>query len=455
MEHSNKPVIRPSGAPVKFDVNGDKTLVQRGLVAAQSLGVVQSAQYFYESGRAKYAEGAYQEAVEYFRRAVSLSSFFPEAYYYLGLALRSAGGPGEADVNKSFAFGFIRWRGPNIDQAIAAFRTAVAQRKDYPEAHLQLGLTLCPFGDDEDSETARTEIQRAVLLRLEHFPEGHLIWGAIQYEKGKSEEAKSEFNLALSQDPALHCLEDEDNVCKPCMYPVHSVRWCRAHLLHMIGDYEKSLAEYQIWCHETEVLGNEGRYIECFENLGDINKAMKHYPAAVNSYQTAIGLTAEFGKDEPLAGVHSALLHYKLGEVYFESSSFQDAIREFQVAIGGSKVMGSWWRPHHNLGYALWEVDRHREAVEEYSIALQASGVFPKLSGDLANQTRQFIRNYLVTLKDIPRLIAYGKKRGFLRREEIKKLVPELAQSAALLDALVTILTVDEGINIISGEKQQ
>ena len=103
------------------------------------------------------------------------------------------------------------------------------------------------------------------------------------------------------------------------------------------------------------------------------------------------------------------------------------------------------------LGDALWRVGRHREAVEELAIALQQECrvIFPKMSGDLAEHVRQRIRDYLVTLNDVPHLIAYGKRRGFLRREEIKNLVPELAKSAAVLDALVHILIVEEGIDLL------
>jgi len=444
MEHSDKPLVRPSGTPTKFDVNADKTLVQRGLLAAQSLGVVQSARYFYERGLAKYAEGTYQEAVEHFRRAVSLSPFFPEAYFHLGLALRSLGG---AVAKRSFGSGFkfVQWSGPNIDQAIAAFRTAVAQRDEYPEAHLQIGLTLWPFGEDEDSKTARSEIKRAVSLRPTHCPEGHLILGLMLAEEENWKEMESEFKLVLSQDPTLHWLED--NVYMPCVLTVYPLQWCRGYLFHEIEEYEKAVAEFSACLSillQTEA-GNEEPIIDCCAELGDVYQAMKNYPTAISYYQTAIGVAAAFGKDSLAPS-----LREKLGSAYFSCGSFQDAIREFRLAIGGGVDRKL---THLTLGLALQEAGRHREAVEEFSIGLlpvqQETDVVGK------QLFHSMVRPYIITLKDVPRLIAYGKRRGYLRREEIKNLVPELANSAALLDALVYILIVDEGVDIISDEKQK
>ena len=183
MEQSDKPILKTPGKLVKFDPNADKALIRRGLLAVQSLNLVGSAQDFYERGLAKYEGGEYQEAVELFCQAISLSPFFPEAHLHLGLALVSPlGGKGWAEARvQADEFELIKWSEPNIERAIASFRTAVQQRDDYPEAHFYLGLALWPVGEGESSEVAKSEIRKAVSLRSEGFPEanfalGFLLW---------------------------------------------------------------------------------------------------------------------------------------------------------------------------------------------------------------------------------------------------------------------------------------
>lgn len=319
MQEGNKLDLRKSGTLVKFDSDADKTLIKRGLIAVLSSEPVGRARYFYERGLAKYAAGEYQDAVERFRQAISLSSFFPEAYLYLGLALRSLGGAIEDIVEFDAGFRFIQWCGPNIEQAIAAFRTAVEQQDECPEAHLQLGLTLWPYGKGEKRETAKSEIKRAVSLGPKGLPEAHFILGFILWQDEKWEQMKSEFRLAVLQDPILHWLEQ--NPWRYYWEPVHSARWCRASLLKILGEYEKAAVEYEACVAQAELQddrASESLSISAHQSLGDVYRAMGNYPKAIAEYQTAINLAANLGKDYLLPG-----LRYELAQAYLKSNSLR------------------------------------------------------------------------------------------------------------------------------------
>ncbi len=446
MQESNKLVLRKSDTLVKFDPNADKTLIKRGLIAVQSLEPVGRARYFYERGLAKYAAGEYQDAVERFRRATSLSPFFPEAHFYLGLALRSLGGAIEDIVEFYAAFRFIQWGGPNIDQAIAAFRVAVEQQDDYPEAHLQLGLTLWPFGRGENSKMAKSEIKKAVSLGPESFPEAHFILGFILCQEEKWEGMKSEFSVVMSQDPTLHWLEE--NPYKPCVDPIYSAQWCRASLLKILGEHEKAATEYEACLLRAEA-HNEFFIISAHENLGDVYKAMNNHPKAIAEYQSAVKLAADFGRDYLAPG-----LRYKLGLAYVATDSFEGAIKEFQAAIRGRK--DDWQEAHYNLGCALWLSDRDSEAVEEFSIALEQGCKQP-----YATCARQCMTDFLVTLKAVQALISLGKEKGHLSFPMIKYAMKYFALekpwkgSFKVLITIVIDLIEQEGIRVIGDVKER
>jgi len=437
------------------------------------LNLVGTAQNCYERGLAKYETGEFQEAVKRFRQAVSLSPFFPEAHFYLGLALVSPlGGKRKAearvrvywpklndesplggkDKGQVDEFELIKWSEPNIEQAIAAFRTAVQQRDDYPEAHLYLGLALWPYGEGESSEVAKSEIEKAVLLRCEGFPGAHFALGFVLWREGKWDEMKAAFRLALSQDPTLRSLLL--NPMRYCFTRDPGAQWGRASLLKLLGEHEQAATAYQECLaspSEGEAYGARPISIDARESLGDVYWAMGNHRKAITEYQTAIKLAEDSKWDFLVPGVR-----YKLGQAYKKIDLHEEAIRQFQAAIRGHEAQNkiqalrgwrkeSWWEVHYWLSCAMWLSGRRREAVDEFSIALQQG-----CAESEAGQARQCIRDYLVTLKDVQRLISCGKRRGYLGYQEIKNLVPDIARSAQLMKVLVNILKVQEGVKVLA-----
>jgi tetratricopeptide (TPR) repeat protein len=126
-------------------------------------------------GAALQTEGRLDEAIEHYRRAITIRSDYAPAYNNMGAALRAKG---------------------QVADAIASYERALAQRPAYPEAHYNLANLLLDQGKLDD---AIDHFRRALpsLAR----PDVHNNLGIALAAKGQSDEAITEFRNALRLDP--------------------------------------------------------------------------------------------------------------------------------------------------------------------------------------------------------------------------------------------------------------
>lgn len=103
--------------------------------------------------------------------------------------------PENADVN--LQLGLLLGQLGDATGATAAFRDTIRTRPDWPEAHLNLGLSLIADADGRrDWVSATTEFQKAADLRPNYY-EAHRLLGSALLEQGKSDQAIAEFQRAL------------------------------------------------------------------------------------------------------------------------------------------------------------------------------------------------------------------------------------------------------------------
>jgi tetratricopeptide (TPR) repeat protein len=113
-----------------------------------------------------------EEAEAAFRRAIRLKPDFPEAHVNLGLTLGAQGRPREAE---------------------AAFRMALKLNPDFPYAHRGMGLALSAQGRHREAEAA---LRRAI--RLKHgYPQAYHNLGEALSSQGWHKEAEEAFRQAI------------------------------------------------------------------------------------------------------------------------------------------------------------------------------------------------------------------------------------------------------------------
>ena len=126
-------------------------------------------------GAALQSEGRLDEAIEHYRRAITIRSDYVPAHNNMGAALRAKG---------------------QVADAVASYERALARRPDYPEAHYNLANLLLDQGKLDDA----IDHFRRALPSLPR-PDVHNNLGIALAAKGQTDEAITEFRNALRLDP--------------------------------------------------------------------------------------------------------------------------------------------------------------------------------------------------------------------------------------------------------------
>ena len=126
-------------------------------------------------GAALQSDGRFDEAIEHYRRAITIRSDYAPAYNNMGAALRAKG---------------------QVADAVASYERALARQPDYPEAHYNLGNVLLDQGKLDD---AIDHFRRA--LHSLPGPDVHNNLGIAFAAKGQPNKAITEFRDALRLDP--------------------------------------------------------------------------------------------------------------------------------------------------------------------------------------------------------------------------------------------------------------
>jgi len=136
------------------------------------------AEVHFNLGIVRYAQGAFEGAVESHRRALGLKPVFPQALGSLGSALAALG----------------RW-----DEARAAFERAVEQHPTYADAHSNLGLI---HEEQGRAGEARASFERALAIDPTHGEAIHNL-GFLLDAQGRTPDAIAIYQRALAANPRM------------------------------------------------------------------------------------------------------------------------------------------------------------------------------------------------------------------------------------------------------------
>jgi tetratricopeptide (TPR) repeat protein len=151
---------------------GGKTAEALTLARAEVAAAPADADRLFTLGLAQ-AEYNLDDAVDTFRRVLTLAPRHTLARYNLALTLKRADRPAEAATELTrliaieprpeaqYQLGVIAWQQGQLDRAVEALRAAIATRPDYAEAHYTLGAVLKANGDPG---AAAVSLRRAIAL---------------------------------------------------------------------------------------------------------------------------------------------------------------------------------------------------------------------------------------------------------------------------------------------------
>ena len=251
----------------------------------------------------------YRDEETFNRHIIALNPQARNAYRHLGNAL---------------------YKQKRYEEALDAFRVAVAQRPNYAKVHVGLGSVLNKLGRFEEAET---HLHRAIALdpKAKH---SHLRLGNALYEQGRYAEAVDTYRVATEQPP-------DDAVA-------HS----------NLGMTLNKLKRYkEAETHLRRAIALDSKTKHGHRHLGNALYEQGRYAEAVDAYFVSI----EQRPDDAVA-------HSNLGAALNKLERYEEAETHLRRAIAlDSKTKHG----HRHLGNALYEQGRYAEAVDAYRVAAE------------------------------------------------------------------------------------
>ncbi len=241
-----------------------------------------------------------------------------------------------------------------FEAAIESFNVFIAEKNDYADAYLNLGIA---YERTQKLAEALTSYNEARQL-APHNPVIHNKIGVILQKTGAFDEAASCFECAILYDP--DCAE----------YHLHLAMMC-----NNLGKFEKAVDEYK------EATKLKPDYIEAYHFLGRLHEHQARPDEALKCYQ-------KIAEIKP-----SDINNCKyLANLYFETGQYQNAIECYHKADqfnpGDPNIYGSLGAVYNRLG-------RYEEALDFTQRALQ---IKPDLNWVLNN----FSKSLGVYSSDLP-----------------------------------------------------
>ena len=251
----------------------------------------------------------YDEAVNAYKKAISINPNYPDAYNNMGIALKDQG---------------------KLEEAIDAYTKAIELRHDYAEAYNNMGNALQKHGKLEEAIVA---FNKAISVKFD-YAEAYSNMGNTLKEQGKLEEAIKVYSKALSINP------DYAEACSN----IGNVRQEQGKLEEAMEAYKKAISI-------------NPHYADAYNNLGIVLRKRGRTDEAIIAYRKAI----EINQDYPDA-------HNNLGVSLKDHGKLDEAIEAYKKAI---EIKKDYRKAYFNMGFAFSELGRLDEAIEAYKKAIE------------------------------------------------------------------------------------
>ncbi len=354
---------RERSASVAREIISGATEVDENVLRAQNLlGIILGDQFKYDEAITKFKEVISLAGSRFSVRKFSV----PYAYDNLGNALTT-----RAETENG-----------NLDEAIAAFRTAIAIDPEFAAPYSDLCSAL---NAAKKYDEAIYECQLAIDLDPK-FAEAYINLGEGLIAKGQEDEALAKFQKAIEVDPK------------------NAVTYAFVgYSLWKAGHGDEALAKFQ---NAIEI---DSKYAPTYEALGQALGAKHHRDEAVANFQKAIELKPR-----------DLYAYNLLGVALIDKHKYDEAIAAFRTAIA---IDSKFEDPYLNLGYVLFLTSQFSLALATYDdllkinpksvAALNGRGYSKKSNGDAAGAEADFAAASNMQMETDPAAIA--NRRGLKR----------------------------------------
>ena len=342
-------------------------------------------------GRLASMAGDTGAALKHYEKASRLDRRFFKAQYNYALLSLKVGKVEQAEplferlaadfperAEPLFNLGRLAYRKKRFEAALASYQKALELRKgDYPEARLNLGLTLDAMGRRDEA-----------LAAFDAVPRGDPTWAAALLNRGlvlkhqkRFEEARGSLRDAVAADAGN----------AKALYNL-------AKLEAELGSHEKAEAAYR------DVLAKHPKHLKAAVNLGVERAALRRYDGAIEAYRQALAISPSYipahfnlgvalreaGKLEEAAAAYRRVIeldeenvkaYQNLGVVYSRLGQIDLAVRTFESALdldaGNADV-------RYNLALQLQKLGNTDAAEAELERVLKLATRHPKATARLA-----------------------------------------------------------------------
>ncbi|QPJ64004.1 MAG: tetratricopeptide repeat protein [Candidatus Nitrohelix vancouverensis] len=214
--------------------------------------------------------------------------------------------------------------------------------------------------------TSEEALWKDAALKTPHSPRTHNNLGRVYYDQGDARKAQEHFLQAI-QNIELSNRQRGFDIAEP-HYNIASLYLD----LNQLNDSQK---EYEITLSiQPENFKAHLGLGSVYNRKGDLTKALEQFDRALELRQAQAP-----GRDYPLARINR-------GEVFGKTGRFEEAVREFEIAI---EFDPSSHVAHHNLGVANMALTRFEKAERAFLEALRLKPGFAPSSAGLKDARLQ------------------------------------------------------------------
>jgi len=247
--------------------------------------------------------GMLNEAIDAYKKSVSLNPDFAEAYSNMGVALKNQG---------------------KLDEAIEAYEKVISLKPDYASAYIDMGNALYHQGKLDETISA---FNKAILLNPKNADVYYNI-GVVFNAKGKLNEAIDSYKKSILLKP----------------------NYAEAYSNMGVALHEQGMLDEALEIFKKSILLKPDNAM-AYNNMGATLKDQGKYEKAIEAYKRCIALKPDY-----------ADAYNNLGATLQDHDKLGKAIEAYKKSI---LLKPNYAEAHHNLSFALLNIGKLKEGLDE------------------------------------------------------------------------------------------